>query len=185
MEISHFDLCKLTAEKFLKQSKIILYEYQSVAVNEFPDVLRFKNGNTFLYEIKVTKQDFKKDAQKECRQEKKIKFFPEYRWDKKNIVIKTKFTQKYDIREFIIEKPHLGNERYYVCPSGLIQPDEIQNGWGLYWYNGKTLRMKKESKSFRANKHAELRILEHAFRKYYSGNGNNILVNGYELSPFR
>lgn len=39
-------------------------------------------------------------------------------------------------------KPHrsgdvlgLGNYRYYLCPEGLIQPDELPEKWGLLWVN--------------------------------------------------
>jgi len=27
----------------------------------------------------------------------------------------------------------MGNYRYYLCPEGLIQPDEVPAGWGLIW----------------------------------------------------
>jgi len=60
--ITHYDLCKKTAERFLKLSWVVLYEYQSYATNEFPDVITFKNGMTFLYEIKVNRQDFLNDT---------------------------------------------------------------------------------------------------------------------------
>lgn len=178
-EISHYDLCKITAEKFLRESKIVLYEYQSFATGEFPDVLRFKGGYTWLYEIKISKQDFLKDEAKDCRIQTRIKYFPSFtrnRWDKIN-GIKWK---EFGMEEFITQKPHLGRERFYVCPEKLIMPEEIKNGFGLYWYNGKTLRKKKDSKKFKANIYDEQRILEHAFRKYACGDGDNILVNKYK-----
>ena len=43
-DITHFDLCKKTAEWQLPKSKIVLFEYQSYATDEFPDVLCFKDG---------------------------------------------------------------------------------------------------------------------------------------------
>jgi hypothetical protein len=38
------------------------------------------------------------------------------------------------------KKPHrieggLGNWRYFMCPEGMIQPDELPEGWGLLWIN--------------------------------------------------
>lgn len=38
------------------------------------------------------------------------------------------------------KKPHrqaggIGTWRYYLCPEGLIQPDELPAGWGLLWVN--------------------------------------------------
>lgn len=40
-------------------------------------------------------------------------------------------------------KPHrapglgMGNWRYYLCPEGLIQPEELPAGWGLLWVNSR------------------------------------------------
>lgn len=33
--------------------------------------------------------------------------------------------------------PHMGmgKYRFYMCPKGLIQPDELPKGWGLVWVN--------------------------------------------------
>lgn len=43
-------------------------------------------------------------------------------------------------------KPHrqaggLGNYRFFVCPSGLIQPDELPERWGLLWTQGRGLQL--------------------------------------------
>lgn len=50
-------------------------------------------------------------------------------------------------RDFLADagKPHrtrpaLGNYRFYVCPEGIIQPDELPVGWGLLYMAGRTLR---------------------------------------------
>ncbi len=180
--VTHYELCKLTAEKFIKNSRIVLYEYQSFATSEFPDVLCFDKGFTTLYEIKVSRQDFLKDSQKECRIEKKIKYFPRLNF---NIIKKNSGYEwenswaKPQLQEFYNQVPHLGRKRFYVCPENLILPEEILNGFGLYWYNGKNFRKKKDSKNFKANIYEEQRILEHAFRKYSCGHGDNILINGY------
>lgn len=40
-------------------------------------------------------------------------------------------------------KPHrqpgkgIGNWRYFLCPEGLIQPDDLPAGWGLLWVNAR------------------------------------------------
>jgi hypothetical protein len=177
--ISHYELCKLTAEKNIKKSTIVLYEYQSYATSEFPDVLCFRGGYTKLFEIKITHTDFKKDEYKECRKQHKIKYFTSFTRNQIEKITGIRW-ESLGLREFISQMPHLGRERYYVCPEGVIKKDEIKNGFGLYWYNGEKLKLKKESSSFKCNVYDELRILEHAFRKYYCGDGNNILVNGYK-----
>ncbi|WP_010323648.1 hypothetical protein [Marinobacterium stanieri] len=33
------------------------------------------------------------------------------------------------------EKLGMGLYRYYLCPEGIIQPDELPDGWGLLWVN--------------------------------------------------
>lgn len=43
-------------------------------------------------------------------------------------------------------KPHrqsggLGNYRFFVCPSGLVQPEELPERWGLLWTRGRGLVM--------------------------------------------
>lgn len=177
--ISHYDLCKLTAERFLKEHYIALFEYQSFVSGEFPDVLCFGRKQTKLFEIKVDKQDFKKDDFKQCRSKIKIKYYPSFRNVPGKDVLKSIDWRSFGMEEFIQESPHLGRTRYYVCPEGLIFPNEIKNGWGLYWYNGK-FRKKKDSKLFRNNIHEEIQIISHAFRKYACGDGDNILVNKYK-----
>ena len=31
----------------------------------------------------------------------------------------------------------MGNYRYYLCPEGIIKEDELPEGWGLLYWNGK------------------------------------------------
>lgn len=33
----------------------------------------------------------------------------------------------------------IGNFRYYLCPEGIIKPDELPIGWGLLYWNGKKI----------------------------------------------
>lgn len=47
--------------------------------------------------------------------------------------------------DFLVDanKPHrgeitgLGNLRFYICPEGLISPDELPDRWGLLWVNNR------------------------------------------------
>ena len=55
-----------------------------------------------------------------------------------SIVVEVKVTRS----DFLADKkkPHrieggLGNWRYYMCPEGMIQPEELPDGWGLLWIN--------------------------------------------------
>jgi hypothetical protein len=176
MNLSHYDLCETTAKRYLKDSSVVLYEYQNWVIGEFPDVLCYQRDKTVLYEIKVSKSDFLADSKKESRtkwKNRKGYFFrnaeeEELRW------------QVLAPELMFIEKPHLGKYRYYVCPVELIAPDEVPNGWGLIWFKNGRFYKKKESRKFVRNIHDEIRILTHAMRKYASGSGNNILVNTYK-----
>lgn len=184
-EISHYNLCKLTAEWQLKKWHIVLYEYQASSVgSEYPDVLCYKNGYTELFEIKMSRQDFLKDKDKECRNEKIIKYYPQHLWrhsGKLKEILYESADWKPTIKEFVKEHPHLGRRRYYVCPKGLIKKEEISNGFGLYYFNDGKFRKVKDSKQFKCNIYIELHMLAHAFRKHASGNGDNVLVNTYEI----
>ena len=72
--MTHFELCKKTAERFIKNSgnNVALYDYQNYDSGEFPDVLIYGNS-TILFEIKMTKQDFIADDNKPCRIKYKLK----------------------------------------------------------------------------------------------------------------
>lgn len=174
--MNHFELCKLTANRFLKESDVILYEYNTVISNELPDVLCFKKGYTKLFEIKISYSDFKADLKKDNRSKIKVTYWPYF--ERHNNKIKRLLWGKPDMKEFIREAPHLGSKRYYVCPWGMIQPDEV-DGWGLYWVKNNKFYKKKKSKIFRRNIHLEIGLLTHAFRKFASLNDTNILINTY------
>jgi len=165
-----------TAKRFLKGSKVVVYEYQSYATTEYPDVLTFNNITT-LYEIKVDRADFIRDSAKECRIKYTMKYFGTLAGA--NDKIKKAAFSFPQLQELIKEKSHLGRKRYYVCPVGLIKPEEIKNGFGLYYYSGGKFRKVKESGTFRNDIFAEMALLAHAFRKYASGDGTNIMVNTY------
>lgn len=183
--ITHYELSKKTAEWQLKNWHVILYEYNTTCHNELPDVLCYKDGFSVLYEIKITKEDFKKDSTKECRVEKVVKYFPQYRMMKRYNKVKKILWESADwkpqLKEFVKQTPHLGNKRYYVCPNGLIQPEEITNGFGLYYLRGARFYLQKPSANFKRDIFAEHKLITHAFRKYASGQKDNILINTYKL----
>ncbi len=173
--MTHHELCRKTAKRFFKDSKVVLYDYQSFATSEFPDVLCFKNDHTELYEIKVDRSDFLADQNKECR----IKYKNRGYFYHVNGEEKTRWqTLAPDL--MYIEKPHLGKYRYYVCPVNLISIEELPDGWGLYWYKNGRFYEKKNSGKWQRNIHEEIAVLTHAMRKYASGDGENVLINTYK-----
>lgn len=182
--IEHFDLCKITAMWALKKANVCLFEYQSYATSEFPDVLSYKNNITILYEIKVNKQDFLKDFCKDSRQVlrdktikiKRKKYFSGVT-DKNGKFYKAdNYYKTYEKK--IKQYPHLGKYRYYVCPARLIDSSEVKY-FGLYWYKNNKFYLKKESEIFRNNIYSEQRLLIHALRKKRNMDNDRIIVKEY------
>ena len=178
MKITHAELCQLTAKRFIRDHKVGVFEYQSYASGEFPDVLLYDSRRTFLFEIKVSRSDFLADAAKFARRNYSIKYICDPNYYSNHVVVNAQnkpvsislenLAHNRIVRELWKEYPHLGSRRYYVCPENLISPDEIKNGFGLWYFNEKTKRFKaiKESKEFRNDMHAERDILIHALRAY-------------------
>lgn len=174
-ELTHFDLCKLTAERFVKDSDIVLYEFACMGADEHPDVLCFRRGYTTLYEIKTSVSDFKADNKKECRIKYREKYVPGY----KNIRgIRKPCWIKYGIKKRNYEKPHLGSKRYYVCPAGMIDKNNVGE-WGLYWVKRKRFYLQKQSEIFNRNIFLEMELLTLAMRKMAAGFNKNILIKEY------
>lgn len=173
---THFELSQITAQWTLNKFKpwVVLYEYQSFASGEFPDVLVYRGSGTILFEIKVSRSDFLRDSEKEARKKWKPKIKGFWNTVTDALIVKTLPPELY-----YIEHPHLGVQRFYVCPKGLLNPEEIPEGWGLYWWDGK-FRKKKDSGNWRADVHSERNLAAHALRRYASGDSTGILVNTYE-----
>jgi len=152
--LTHYDLCFATAKRFI--DKIALYEYKSFAsIEEQPDVLVYGNRGTQLFEIKMSLSDFNADKYKVCRQKYTVPYWAyqigynkptDGEIEKKKRMELTHGKIEIDL----IEKRHLGNIRYFVCPAGVIPVEKVPEGWGLYWY------------------------------KYASGDSTGILVNTYK-----
>jgi hypothetical protein len=175
--MTHADLCIATATRFVKDGRLALYEYKSTASAEEPDVLVFNTNGTVLYEIKMSRADFLADRKKECRKKYILPYGVEYA-RKKNEQEYLKF-HRYHPEEFLKQAPHLGNERYFVCPHGMIQTEELYEGWGLCWYKDGKFYCKKTSAKFRSDLRRENNLLTHGFRRFASGDHTGILVNTY------
>lgn len=187
MSVTHKDLCKITAEWAIKKAKVGVYDYQSFATAEFPDVLMFHSNHSTLYEIKVSRADFLSDKNKECRMDLRphtVEFkHMKYKERKKLSDSRIKLVPTYYRREptrFINQQPHLGVYRYYVCPYGMIQPEEVEL-FGLYWYREKDGKFfnKKKSEKFKRNLYEENAILVHAVRRQCNTGNDKLLVKEY------
>lgn len=191
--MTHSELCLETARWAVKKGRLALWEYQSTASPEFPDVLLFKSCDTVLYEIKMSRADFFADAKKEARSKWKVGGWWQIESDfghgeKKGVngpwdrIIRKRWIswKSYRPEEFRIQAPHLGSKRFFVCPDGIIMPDEVPAGWGLIWFKDGKFRQKKDSAKFRANVRDERDLVAHAIQRMASGSDNGIVVRLYD-----
>ena len=59
----------------------------------------------------------------------------------------------------------LGEYRYYCCPKGLINPEEVPQHWGLIYEEDGTIRVIKEAERQPANYRAEMTICTSIMRR--------------------
>lgn len=72
------------------------------------------------------------------------------------------------------KKPHrevpaigLGKYRWFLCPRGLIKPDELPKHWGLLYCYPTMIRRIKQAEPFpQFNQHAEVQVLYHCAQSY-------------------
>ena len=84
--------------------------------------------------------------------------------------------QKY--KERMLETRPQGNTNYILCPANLIYPDEVDEFWGLLWWNGERVVNKKQPKVIETTDRNKLEILIH-----FLNNGQNDKKPKLEL-PF-
>jgi len=63
------------------------------------------------------------------------------------------------------EDMRAGNLRWYLCPDGIIKPDELPDGWGLLYWDGKQIVPQVAPKSHMATGHADMKILYSILRR--------------------
>lgn len=79
---------------------------------EIPDAWATNGLRSCVIEAKTSHQDFLADQRKYTRQ-----------------------------KENVDKGKAFGNYRYYLCPDGVISPDELPQGWGLLYWDGKAIRI--------------------------------------------
>lgn len=140
----HYELCKLGA-KFLKNrknaepwklpNKYIAVELVTLTA-ENPDIWATNGSETTIIEVKTSHADFLADLKKWCRSDDAVK--------------KDKL---------------LGNYRYYLCPEGIINIEEIPNNWGLLVYDGKKIKKVKSATYVKSSSDQEILMLTSIMRR--------------------
>lgn len=81
-----------------------------------------------------------------------------------------------DKKKKVRQQPELGvgDWRFYLCPTGVIKPEELPEGWGLLYYEGRSVKkitgipnnaLLERGKPFSGNAEDEQRILYSALRR--------------------
>lgn len=120
--LTHLDLVNRAAKWLISKHKCkwVLREYKMMMIDEEPDVIGWDSwGHSVLIEVKVSRADFLRDKKKAHRNPY---------WGGTSG-----------------EAGGLGQKRYFCCPLGLIGADELPEGWGLIYVDGKHLRAVKEA----------------------------------------
>jgi hypothetical protein len=59
----------------------------------------------------------------------------------------------------------IGSYRYFICPAGLIQPEEVPENWGLLWKHDFQTRVVKEPECQESNAISEKILLTSIIRR--------------------
>jgi len=59
----------------------------------------------------------------------------------------------------------MGQQKFYCCPEGLIKENEIPDGWGLLYWTGKKIEIKKNGNMQECNLKAERTMLLSIIRR--------------------
>ena len=68
----------------------------------------------------------------------------------------------------------MGQQKFYCCPEGMIQPEEIPDYWGLLYWTGKKIIITKIAKLTESNLRAERTMLLSVIRR--------VKENSFDLS---
>jgi hypothetical protein len=206
--MTHEELCYATAKWSITPpaaSWLALYEYQSYASQEFPDVLTYHGNGTTLYEIKMSHSDFIVDQVKPARAlSASYRIYSGINDDLAALYARAKRivkdcnlpretlvrikNQKIHMEAFFAcyrnqdktfqQAPHLGESRFYVCPKDIIKKEEVPEGWGLIYLDDKgKFRQILPSGKWKANVKVERDIIAHALRKLGNGVEQGILIH--------
>lgn len=116
------------------------FKYVAVEINtaaaENPDVWGFDGNYSAVIEVKTSHSDFLADQKKWCR---------------------SKEAEEGGFQA--------GNFRWYLCPEGVIKPDEVPEGWGLLYWNGKEIKWIKGAPKHENTSRSDLLILASLLRR--------------------
>ena len=116
------------------------FKYVAVEINtasaENPDVWGYDGCYSAVIEVKTSHSDFLADKKKWCR------------------------SKEAEEGGFLA-----GTFRWYLCPEGVIKPEEVPEGWGLLYWNGKEIKWIKGAPEHKNTSRSDLLILSSILRR--------------------
>lgn len=112
----HYQLCCEGAKYIIQPRAAELWQSQNMLSTvelvcygtELTDVYATNRETSTIIEVKTSHADFLNDRKKYARS-----------------------------KEAETARHQLGNFRYYLCPEGVIKPEELPEGWGLLYWDGR------------------------------------------------
>ena len=139
----NFDRCKAKKPCFVPAlCRECRCPYQYIAVElctvgtENTDVWGYGVNGTAVIEVKVNHADFLADRKK---------------WWRGDVAEQRGY--------------QAGNVRWYLCPEGVTKPEELPEGWGLLYWDGKQITPVAAPKPFENTGHADMRIMASILRR--------------------
>lgn len=135
----HYQLCCEGAKYIIQpratepwQSQNMLSAVELVCFGcELTDVYATNRVTSTIIEVKTSHADFLADKRKYARS-----------------------------HEAEVNNHQLGNYRYYLCPEGVIKPEELPEGWGLLYWNGRKVdKVIPAPKCWETNHKADMFVL--------------------------
>jgi hypothetical protein len=93
--------------------------------------------------------------------------------------------QNGDVEISMIEKEHLGNYRYYVCPAGVIPVEKVPEGWGLLEvHRGRDIHTSVFAKVQEKNWKSEQNILISVLRRLNIAKDDHVAIQRFTVDGF-
>lgn len=112
--MTHDQVARIAARWLRKRHTClnVLIDMRTDLVIEQPDVIGWRGDAwSVLIEAKATRSDFQADKRKRCR----------------------RIEARHGLASVHSRGHRMGQERWYVCPAGVITVGDLPDGWGLAW----------------------------------------------------
>ena len=105
-------------------------------------------------------------------------------WGQHSVLLEAKATRsdfRADLKKsFRTRGQGLGNLRYYIVPQGMVEPEEVPEGWGLIEVTSRRgAKVTKDSDWHNANKGQEIIVMHSLVRRLKIDPGKHVMIRVY------